>query len=1073
MNVRRSIPNRRKGIRWLAGVAALLGALALCASAAAFSGGNGTAEAPYRLANAADLAAFAEKVNAGDADYAKAHYRLADDIVLSGTEWTPIGTENTPFAGTFDGNGYYITDFRITRETAFAGLFGVTENAEIFGLALAGFTADVTSSGSVSAGALVGKACASDGGQSFIHDCMVYGSVHASSDASAAVGGLVGTFASERGTLIGVYDCVSRTDVSAESSVNAMSGGAVGTFRTYSAGEGGIRRCVCVGKVKAQASAQGSAFAGGVTGYLFGEDPGWVGAAALMRAGADVSGCIVDSRITAGTDALQSYAGAVCGKASQFVLLSDSYRVPETTVSGKSTNTDGTRSGEKRTLVTASFLSGTLGFDTVGVWMPQMGEYPVIRLLTSGKCGKDVKYIPDIEAETLVITGYGKMTDFTGVWETPWQDVGAFAKNLAVRDGVTGIGTWAFAGMERLASVTLPPSLTDIGAHAFDGCKGLADVYFKGTRAQWKTVSVGSGNDWLTDAVMRFDSLVTYDAAGGKNAPEAQYKTYGNAITLSTVIPTREGGTFLGWTSDGGKTLWRPGATYKEEKDLALTAVWQMRQVTLTLYGCGGLPEKNVLVRDYGTSVILPTPDNGGYYVLDGWAAEEGGRTVKMANSSFTFTEDTTLYAVWKLRTGTCGTGLRWTLRADGTLVISGSGAITDFKSSSASPWYAFRTLIKRIVFDGAVTRIGDYAFYRCGETAAPTFPDSLVSIGKEAFYGCNAMASVILPDGVTEVGRGAFSHCEGLTEAVLGEKLTALPEKVFEKDTSLARVTFADGLLFIYDEAFSGCEALTGLVFPEKLLAIGVLAFQGCGKLKDITVPAGVTSLGFGAFYGCEATESISLPVSVTSIGESAFSGCPGTAVVSYAGTRREFREIVIGSDNDILTEKGLRCVSEIIFDGCGGENVPETVRKTYGEPCLLPQSEPKRDTYAFAGWATEPAGEPVYQPGDAYRAELDVTLYAVWMPIRATFAEWEKTDGGTVCTVRLQHIPVGALLVAAGYDKNGRLTDVRLTTHTADTASESLTLAENVCTVKLLTLSDGGTLVPLTEAKQEHFGF
>ncbi|MCL2020237.1 MAG: hypothetical protein FWG70_10845, partial [Oscillospiraceae bacterium] len=53
------------------------------------------------------------------------NYRLTADIDLSGYEWTPIGTNVSPFIGIFDGNGHKISNLTINRSTSdYLGLFG-------------------------------------------------------------------------------------------------------------------------------------------------------------------------------------------------------------------------------------------------------------------------------------------------------------------------------------------------------------------------------------------------------------------------------------------------------------------------------------------------------------------------------------------------------------------------------------------------------------------------------------------------------------------------------------------------------------------------------------------------------------------------------------------------------------------------------------------------------------------------------------------------------------------------------------------------------------------------------------
>lgn len=63
-------------------------------------------------------------------------YLLNNDITLT-KEWTAIGTEEAPFTGKFDGNGYKISNLKITDQKAkYVGFFGYAENASIHNLQL-------------------------------------------------------------------------------------------------------------------------------------------------------------------------------------------------------------------------------------------------------------------------------------------------------------------------------------------------------------------------------------------------------------------------------------------------------------------------------------------------------------------------------------------------------------------------------------------------------------------------------------------------------------------------------------------------------------------------------------------------------------------------------------------------------------------------------------------------------------------------------------------------------------------------------------------------------------------------
>ena len=77
----------------------------LAAIAGTQPGGSGTAEAPYQITGAAELIWLRDAVNAGEANTCA---ELQQDVEYVDAVWTPIGTSEHPYTGTFNGNGHTI-----------------------------------------------------------------------------------------------------------------------------------------------------------------------------------------------------------------------------------------------------------------------------------------------------------------------------------------------------------------------------------------------------------------------------------------------------------------------------------------------------------------------------------------------------------------------------------------------------------------------------------------------------------------------------------------------------------------------------------------------------------------------------------------------------------------------------------------------------------------------------------------------------------------------------------------------------------------------------------------------------
>ena len=61
--------------------------------------------------------------------------------------------------------------------------------------------------------------------------------------------------------------------------------------------------------------------------------------------------------------------------------------------------------------------------------------------------------------------------------------------SITIPDSVTIIRAAAFYNCTGLTSITIPDSVTSLGDDAFRGCKGLTSITYRGTMAQWKTIS--------------------------------------------------------------------------------------------------------------------------------------------------------------------------------------------------------------------------------------------------------------------------------------------------------------------------------------------------------------------------------------------------------------------------------------------------------------------------------------------------------------------------------------------------------------------------------------------------------
>ena len=223
---------------------------------------------------------------------------------------------------------------------------------------------------------------------------------------------------------------------------------------------------------------------------------------------------------------------------------------------------------------------------------------------------------------------------------------------------------------------------------------------------------------------------------------------------------------------------------------------------------------------------------------------------------------------------------LTWTLTADGTMTVSGTGAMKAYDIDD-SPATQKKDSVKAIVIEDGVTSIGDYAFWNCTGLTSISIPNNVTSIGSSAFESCSQLASIEIPSSVTSIGDYAFSGCSGLTSVNIPEDVTSIGERVFMNCSQLASIEIPKSVTSIGKYAFSGCSGLTSITILGGVTSIGDFAFSSCSQLASIEIPKSVTSIGKYAFSGCSGLTSITILGGVTSIGDFAFSSCSQLASI------------------------------------------------------------------------------------------------------------------------------------------------------------------------------------------------
>lgn len=496
--------------------------------------------------------------------------------------------------------------------------------------------------------------------------------------------------------------------------------------------------------------------------------------------------------------------------------------------------------------------------------------------------------------------------------------------SLELPESITTIGESAFQGCNKISgSITIPSKVTSVGKAAFSNC-GFERVYC------YAELTSISDNMFANCYNLESFSIPYSVKTIGESAFEGCSKFTG------TYLPENI-------TSIGRCAFMNSGLTY-------ITIPSGVTKIAYsTFYGCRDLtsviiPGTVTTIEDdafFGCSDLetltipnsVTTISGGAFFNCDKLntlycQADPDKLTWGASSSDFISNKGTKCYVASRFITkyeskfgsinvdfeaksyasGTCGENVNWTLDGDGTLFITGTGAMYNYKNSwgERAPWYEdYTDYITSVVISDGVTTVGDWAFYTCRKLSSVSLPDSLKSIGVRAFgetasltsielpsnletigdlaFCVSMIRSITIPDSVTTIGDNAFLSAYKMTSVNLGNGVETLGYGVFSS-TAIESIVIPSSVKTIGDEAFDGCSSLTTVTISDGLESIGEECFLYCTKLKSINIPEGVTTIKDDAFYGCYALESITIPGSVQNMGVGVFRDCTSLTSVTIS---------------------------------------------------------------------------------------------------------------------------------------------------------------------------------------------
>ena len=588
-------------------------------------------------------------------------------------------------------------------------------------------------------------------------------------------------------------------------------------------------------------------------------------------------------------------------------------------------------------------------------------------LVASGKCGDSASWKLDADG-VLTITGAGPMADYGQHASdncAPWRTYANDIKKVVVQKGVTAIGSYAFASLERVTSVTIPEGVTSIGSSAFENCglmaygglgavtlpEGLTTIgssAFSGSymdsltlpeslrtiggaafeKSHLKTLTIPGGVTSIGNGAFKSSHLTSIQLPDGAQLGAMLfYQCYElTDVTLPADLTVIGDSMFENCTKLTHVTI-PSGVTRIEREAFAMCGALEEIRLPEGVETIGVIAFSGCVAM---TGAYLPrsltTIESGAFSACRSLTdVYYGGTAAEWLAISVADRNDPLLNAALHctgsalVASGKCGDSASWKLDADGVLTITGAGPMADY--GAYGPWYiAHLTDIKKVVVQEGVTTIGDHAFANLSYVTSVTIPSSITSIGAHAFEKCRLGGAVTLPEGLTAIGDFAFSG-SGMASLTLPESLRTIGNSAF-LFCSLRELTIPDGVTSIGTGAFYNAS-LTSVKLPASGVTLGDSLFQECENLTDVTLPADLTVIGPSMFENCGSLKNVTIPSGVTHIGNAAFAACEALPEIRLPdGMEALGSEAFVGcrAVTKVYIPRSLTSIGEAAFRICEG---------------------------------------------------------------------------------------------------------------------------------------------------------
>ena len=479
----------------------------------------------------------------------------------------------------------------------------------------------------------------------------------------------------------------------------------------------------------------------------------------------------------------------------------------------------------------------------------------------------------DITTATIpeTIEVYGKTFAVTSIGGEAFQDCSSLT-SIAIPNSITSIGYNAFRGCSSLTSITIPNSITEINSGIFAGCSSLTSITIPnsitsiGSDAFYHCTSLASITipNSVTEignyAFSYCSSLTSLTIPNSVTSIGYSAFSYCSSLT-SLTIPNSV-------TSIGYDAFYRCSSLSSITIPNSVTSIGSGAFAYCSALEYLSIPNsvQYAYEGDYNNEV----------YYLDGYSSIYGCYNLKTLivpadffapEDEFDYYEAVEAYLPYlpeKLEALTINGGnmdhrFGWDFinRNRKSLKHIDFGATESIAEEAFTNFYNLESLVlpsqletvpymavaecmklKSISIPATVTAIEDRAFENCRMLSSVAFAENgaLTRIGNWAFYNNHELTNLVIPEGVTEVGHAAFYGCTYLAEMTLPSTVQEIADNGFALCGKLKKMHVkATTPPTIYSKTFEGVDRAMPVYVPDE----SVDAYKEALYWKELNIQA------------------------------------------------------------------------------------------------------------------------------------------------------------------------------------------------------------------------------------------